>query len=248
MGLTIHYQLKLARADKGMDDLQARWAVEEARKLALRLKRQGRVDAVGTPTFEPAVRRLAVEWRTRPVPGRPNAFTSEEIRPVAGHLFQVRPGRDCESLLLGLCRYGRGGWRLTSFCKTQYSSLHGWEHFRRCHTAVIDLLAGLRGLGFAIKINDEGDYWPGRRLEALRRNVDEMNAIVAGAVGALKDWGGENGSPPVEAPILAHPHFERLEAEGEARGYVARLRKVLRRAARLQVGKPIAPPSSRSAR
>ena len=147
---------------------------------------------------------------------------------MAGHLFQVGVGRDCEPLWLGLCRYDRGGWRLKSFCKTQYASLHGWEHFRRCHTAVIDLLADARPLGLTVVISDEGDYWPRRNLEALQRNLDEMNGVVAAAAGVLKDWGEERGGPAVQSPILAHPRFERLEAEGAARGHAARLRKMLR--------------------
>jgi hypothetical protein len=31
----------------------------------------------------------------------------------------------------------------------------------------------------------------------------------------------------VQSPILAHPRFERLEAEGDARGYASRLRQAL---------------------
>jgi hypothetical protein len=33
------------------------------------------------------------------------------------------------------------GWRLSGCSKTQYASLHGWEHFQRCHCAVVNLLA-----------------------------------------------------------------------------------------------------------
>jgi hypothetical protein len=156
-------------------------------------------------------------------------------------LFPVEVGADCEPLWLGLCRYpltvqvagelrrtGLRGWLLKGFCKTQYAGLHGWEHFRRCHTAVIDLLAGARRLGLAIVIKDEGDYWPGHDLAALRRNLDEMNGAIAAAAGVLKDCAEESEGPPVQSPILAHPHFERLEAEGAARGYASRLRRVLK--------------------
>ncbi|MCU0772381.1 MAG: hypothetical protein MUE94_11535 [Verrucomicrobia bacterium] len=228
MGLTIHYQLRPADSDEGVEDLQARWAVEELRKLALKFKRQGRVTAVGGMDFTPDLRRFAIEWRTRPVPGRPHAFTSEEIRPLTGHLFHVGVGRGCEPLLLGLCCYPRGGWRLKGFCKTQYASLYGWDHFQRCHTAVIDLLAGARPLGFRVRINDEGDYWPRRSLKALRANLEEMNAVVAAAAGVLKDAAEAGGSPGVQSPIFEHPQFERIEAEGDARGHASRLRKLLR--------------------
>jgi len=108
------------------------------------------------------------------------------------------------------------GWRFHGFSKTQFASLHGWAHFRRCHTAVIDLLAGIRRLGLEVAISDEGDYWPGRSLPELRRNLDEMNGIVAAAAGALKDaHDGEGGG--IQSPIFAHRDFERLEAEGEAK-------------------------------
>ena len=80
----------------------------------------------------------------------------------------------------------------------------------------------------SVEITDEGDYWPGRDLAALRRNLDEMNGVVAAAAGALKDWGEERGGAPVESPIFSHPHFERLEAAGAARGHASRLRKLLR--------------------
>lgn len=228
MGLTIHYNLKLAHAGAGVDDLQVRDAVAEARTLALKFKRQGRVDAVSKMDFE-ALRRLACEWLTRPVPGQPNTFTGEEIRPVAGHLFRVLVGRDCEPLVLGLCRYDDRGWRLQGFSKTQYASLHGWEHFQRCHCAVIDLLAALRPFGFQVKISDEGGYWPRRSLAGLRQNVDEMNGLVAGVAGALKDGNGSEASGAgVESPIFRHKNFEHLEAEGAAR--VAPVLKQLRTA------------------
>jgi len=50
------------------------------------------------------------------------------------------------------------------------------------------------------------------------------NAAVAAAAGGLKDGGETADGVPVQAPILAHSQFERLEAEGQARGYASRLR------------------------
>ena len=227
MGLTIHYELQLADAHAGVDDLQARWAAEALRKLALACKRKGRFDAVGRLGFERAERRHAVEWRTRRVPGQPHTFTGIEIWPLAGHLFRVGVGRDCESLVLGLCRYERGGWRLKSFCKTQYAGLHGWEYFRRCHTAVIDLLAAAPAAGLKVKIQDEGEYWPRSNLAALHRNIEQMNSAVAAIAGVLKDGDEAGDGARVQSPILAHPGFEQLEAEGAARGYASRFRKLL---------------------
>ena len=141
-------------------------------------------------------------------------------------------GEDCEPLWLGLCRYPEtiphqghklptkadAGWRLAGFSKTQYASLHGWEHFLRCHQAVVDLLAALRTPAVRVNISDEGDYWPRRSVAALRRNLEEMNGLVAATAGALKDWDeAATGQSRVESPIFAHQNFERLEAKGEAR-------------------------------
>src|ERR1035441_185459 len=110
------------------------------------------------------------------------------------------------------------GWRLAGFSKTQYASLHGWEHFQRCHCTVVNLLAASRTPELRVKISDEGDYWPRRSLAKLRQNLDHMNGLVAAAAGALKDhYEGAEGAKRVQSPVFAHPQFERLEAEGAMR-------------------------------
>lgn len=68
-----------------------------------------------------------------------------------------------------------------------------------------------------MKISDEGDYWPRRSERKLRRELDLMNGAIAGIAGALKDAAGDDGGPPVQSPIFAHPQFERLEANGVER-------------------------------
>jgi hypothetical protein len=239
MGLTIHFKL-VAPAET--DSASAREFVRALRRRAQGFKRRGRVDAVLPIGDDRKSLRWAEDYKSVPHPWKPGCQSGIEIPAEEGFIFPIEVGEDCEPLWLGLCRYpktvlmggrryrtGLPGWRFHGFSKTQYASLHGWEHFRRCHTAVIDLLAGARQLGLAVRINDEGDYWPRRSLEALRRNLDEMNGVVAAAAGALKDWDEAlNGSSRVQSPILAHPQFERLEAEGVARGAAARLRKILR--------------------
>src|SRR5206468_2641268 len=141
------------------------------------------------------LRRFARDWLILPVPGEENTSTGVEVCPAKGFLFRVDAGEDCEPLWLGLCRYpakvlhrGRespaksgAGWRLAGFSKTQYASLHGGEHFLRCHRAVVDLLAALRTLGVRVKISDEGGYWPRRSVATLRRNLDQINGLVAAA-------------------------------------------------------------------
>jgi hypothetical protein len=60
---------------------------------------------------------------------------------------------------------------------------------------------------------DEGGYWPGRKTETLRANLNQMNGIIAALGGAFKDATDEGG-PNIESPIFAHPNFEHLEVEG----------------------------------
>lgn len=164
------------------------------------------------------------------MPAKPDANGPVSVPPVEGCVFPVLIGQDCEPLCLGLCRYPAtvqnddrlmptrlgAGWRFSGSCKTQYASVHGWDHFRRCHTAVISLLRIAAELGIRTRITDEGGWWPHRSDTALRRALEENNRLVAAVGGALKDQLGDDGAPVV-SPIFAHPEFERLEAEGIAR-------------------------------
>lgn len=236
MGLTVHYKLA---APKGCGAAQAKQMVESMRRVARRFYIEGLVDRVlPVMTDAKTLRRFACDWLILPVAGEENTSTGAELLPTEGFIFRVEVGRDCEPLWLGLCRYpatvhfqGRelpakkgAGWQLAGFSKTQYASVHGWEHFQRCHCAVINLLAAGRTPDLRVKISDEGDYWPRRSLENLRRNLGQMNGLVAAAAGAWKDEGAG-----VESPIFRHPHFERLEAEGEVQQGEAlrRTRKVV---------------------
>ena len=225
MGITIHYRLALRPEAPDLDDLRARWAVEDARRLAMKMKRRKVFAAVGPMCWDYETRKWNCEFHSIPISGQPDRHYDIEPFPEAGHLFEIDPGRGCETLSIGLCRYPKTAWacgrefrvprgpewRLRRFCKTQYASLHGWEHFRRCHMAIVDFLAALRPLGFIVKISDEGHYWPRRSERHLREEVGMMNSVIAAAAGAMKD-AFDDGS--VQAPIFAHPEFERLEAEG----------------------------------
>ena len=226
MGLTVHYQLSAPR----FEPAAARQAVKQGHALALRRKQAGEVGGVSAIREDVTGHPLARQWVMYSVPGSENTRSGIEIRPVEGFLFTVNAGEDCEPLALGLCRYPEtvlhkgasvptklgGGWRFAGFSKTQDASLHGWEHFFRCHRAVVELLADWRTPDVRVKISDEGEYWPRRSVANLRRNVDQMNALVAGMAGALKD-GDDGEGARVQSPIFAHRDFERLEAAGEAR-------------------------------
>lgn len=224
MGLTIHYKLALRPQSHGLDDLRARWAVEEARRIAMKMKRRGLFHAVSRMTDEARVLRREAEQYIHYLHSDQAGEQWCDVHPLRGWMFCVDVGADCEPLRIGLCEYPKrvwhlgddratklSGWRLAAFSKTQYASLHGWEHFRRCHVAIVDFLAALRPLGFTVKISDEGHYWPRRSERTLRAEVDTMNRLVAAATGALKD-AEEDGA--VKAAIFEHPQFERLEAEG----------------------------------
>lgn len=218
MGLTIHYTLAVRHQ---LQDADAGELVAQARSFA----RAAEADSVSR-LFKTGVSfPFPHEWVAIPYVG---GAIHVDVAPEAGYAFSVVVGPDCEHLLLGLCRYpaiveyqGRSlstkvgaGWRWRHYCKTQYASLHGWEHFLRCHRTVIALLAFWRTLGVNVRISDEGGYWPRGSETNLRRRLEEMNGIVAAASGALKD---QAEGVPVESPIFGHPRYERLEAEGAAR-------------------------------
>ena len=230
MGLTVHFKLSVP-AD--LTEAEAKQIVGSLHRKAVRLQVEGWVDRVHPITLDPKIlRKYATHWRFMKEPGNPRREHQIEVWPAMGFMFCVSVGNDCEPLWLGLCRYpetvrydGRNvptkagpGWRHAGFSKTQFASVHGWEHFARCHCAVVHLLAACASPHLGVKISDEGEYWPRRSLKRLRENLDQMNGIMAGAAGALKDaFPGANGENAVQSPIFAHPQFEQLEAAGEAR-------------------------------
>ena len=244
MGLTVHFKLT---ASAGVSAMQAKKLVVSLHRVAMRFQEAGQVDKVHPVTADAkTLQQVACNWLILPVPGEENTSTGAEVVPLAGFVFCVEAGAGCEPLWLGLCQYPRtvifqgrelptrmgAGWRLAGFTKTQYASLHGWEHFRRCHCAMVNVLAAGRSPGLRVMISDEGKFWPRRSLAGLRENLDHMNGLVAAVAGVLKDEdglvGGDNG---VQAPIFAHKNFERLEAEGALRSATAleTLRAVMRK-------------------
>src|SRR5208337_3117128 len=128
MGVTIHFKL---RAPPGTDKARAKEIMTQLREEALRYGRAGRVDAVPPLREDHQALRRGRTWRYAPVPGRPKARYEAEVVPEEGFVLIVRPDIDCETLMLGLCRYpskvlvggqerrtGLGGWRWQGFCKT----------------------------------------------------------------------------------------------------------------------------------
>ena len=142
---------------------------------------------------------------------------SEMVPAHDGWFFVATPGDGCESVRMGLCSFaGAAGWRMEGWCKTQYASRHGWEHFLKCHRGVIELLWAAERLGVGVKVEDEGRLWETGSHKVLRKILREYNQDMAAFGGALKDALTARGET-LEAPILSHPQFERLEAQGADR-------------------------------
>jgi hypothetical protein len=230
VGLTVHYALHSdARTAK-----QARQLVEKLRKRALDLPfaEVGEVvelkgSACDYQTYEGdhPLRWLAIQAGQYVV----QENTHYSVKPIHVLAFSCDPGEGCEQANFGLAVYpvaiyvrdrgarrsrklqtGLSGWNWSSFCKTQYASQHGVEHFIRCHLLVIRMLDHAKELGILKGVSDEGDFWEKRDVKALAQEVGEWNQHLAGLVGKMKDlFGGD-----FQAPITQFQDFEHLEAEG----------------------------------
>ena len=230
VGLTIHYGL---RSDT-RSSAEARRLVEQLRKRALDLPfaEVGEVteltgDACDYEKYDrdDPLRWLAIQAGQYVV--RESVHYSVAPKHVVA--FSTYPGEGCEQANFGLCLYpgvrdiqdprtGQPrrlrtelkGWCWSSFCKTQYASRIGTEHFVRCHLCVIRMLDHAKRLGILASVSDEGDYWEKRDVQALAKEVGDWNELIAANVGQLKDLLGGN----LEAPIAQYPDFEHLEARG----------------------------------
>jgi hypothetical protein len=230
MGLTIHYKLRSDARSPG----EARRLVEELRRRALDLpfaEVEEVVELAGDACdFEKQDREHPYRWLLIQA-GQWLVRDDVHYRVKPKHViaFGTDPGEDCEPANFGLCLYPGvlditdsrtglarklrtqlKGWCWSSFCKTQYASRHGLDHFLRCHLSVIRLLDHARQLGILASVDDEGDFWEKRDVKALAQEVGEWNQGMAGLVGQLKDmFGGD-----FQAPITQYPDFEHLEAKG----------------------------------
>ena len=73
----------------------------------------------------------------------------------------------------------------------------------------------MQGLGFKVKVSDEGNFWESRDIKKLAESIGEYDALIAGFAGVLKDAAKSVGQT-VESPITQRPDFEHLEAKGQA--------------------------------
>ena len=204
MGLTIHYQL---HSDARTAAKQARQLIEELRKRALDLP-FAEVSAVtelkgGSCNPDCYLGNNPLRWlaiQAEQLVERENTYY--RVKPKHVIAFTAYPGDDCEPANFGLALYpatifvpdpntglncrlptGLKRWCWSSFCKSQYATRHGVEHFLRCHLSVIRLLDIAKELGILASVNDEGGFWENRDVEALVREVGEWNQGVAAFVG-----------------------------------------------------------------
>ena len=107
------------------------------------------------------------------------------------------------------------GWNFKSYCKTQYASEHGWEHFLRCHKMILSILKFWRQMGVTVEVSDEGGYWETGSEKKLRATLKSYNGLIAAVAGAFKDASDTSGNGySIESPIFDRGDFERLEAQG----------------------------------
>lgn len=233
MGLTIHYSLKSDTRSPN----EARQLIEQLRRRALDLpftevgnvvELKGKACDHRNYQGNDDLRWLVIQAGQYVEVGG----CHYQVKPKHVVAFSTYPGEGCEQANFGLALYppavfprdpitGRGhkvdtglkGWCWSSFCKTQYATQHGLDHFVRCHLSVIRLLDHAKELGILANVSDEGDYWEKRDVKALASEVGDWNEGMAALVGKLKDlFGGD-----ITAPITNFPDFEHLEARGTRR-------------------------------
>jgi len=135
--------------------------------------------------------------------------------------FAVAPGAGSEPAPFALAKLDEqdtsSPWSWQAFCKTQYASAHGDDHFLKCHTSVVALLDSAQRIGFECKVYDETDFYESRDEAQLLASVDRMNRLIAQFAGRLSDAYVEAGgdSRQVQGEIFHHPDFERLEMRDE---------------------------------
>jgi hypothetical protein len=183
MGLTIHYDLKSKESEdvivQKLNSLRSRALDLGFTEIGDMIDLKGKDCNFGKYDREHPLRWLLCQSQgSRKVRGQ-NAWHS--LIPIRVIAFTTWPGKGCEEANFGLCQYKPGGlWKWHSFCKTQYASEHGAEHFLRCHLSVVQLLDKAKELGLLKEVNDEGNYWKKRDVAALAKEVGDWNVMISG--------------------------------------------------------------------
>jgi hypothetical protein len=133
--------------------------------------------------------------------------------------FLINPGDECEPFTFGFLPRSSGAkhhdWVWWSACKTQYASNISEEHFLRCHTGIVAMLDHAATLGVELDVSDEGEFWETRSEERLLQHLRQYNHLMAAFAGRLTDVLGDDA---IQAPILEHPEFERIEMRPNTSG------------------------------
>jgi hypothetical protein len=151
------------------------------------------------------------------------SISTREFNIGCTHLlgFTVVHGKGCSFIAYGLATHSKAldepsDWHWYTFCKTQYASnpeYGGIQNFINSHLSVLSTMRKGQELGIISKIHDESGYLEHQDLERLAQTVSSNNALIAAAMGQIKD-GAQGTGYALKAPILQFKNFERLEAEG----------------------------------
>ena len=140
--------------------------------------------------------------------------------------FVIDPGDGCDHAIFGFgaaMSHGTadraetaqppGDWFWDGFCRTQYASTNGDEHFLRCHLSLVALLDSAIKLGIRVEVSDDGGYWETRSTEHLLAKLRTNNVLMAKIAAKMRE--ALPDPDDLEAPIFDHPDYEAL-AEHDA--------------------------------
>lgn len=209
MGLTFGYEFRLP----------ARYSSDDVNVVIHRLKERAerlRFERV-SPTYEGVIDFLPDDWRDMfNVFAGVNAEAVGHERPYSGDVnsargFLAMPGKGSEAASFGFMLRtfeddGSSDWFWQGWCKTQYASVHGEQHFLDCHLRLVSIMEYAMQLGVDVTVWDEGRYWETRDPHVLLAELEKMNRLMARIAGRLHD-----SAVDVQAPIFEHPAFEQLE-------------------------------------
>lgn len=210
MGLTFGYELRLP-ASYSDEDVNVVIQNLKCRAERLRFERV-------SPHYEGVIDFLPDDWRqlfnifvdvsARPVSKDERSY-SGEVNTARG--FLAMPGKGSEAASFGFMLRtfdddGSRQWFWQGWCKTQYASAFGQQHFLDCHLRLVGMMEYALQSGVDVTVWDEGRYWETRDRDVLLNELERMNRLTARIAGRFYDSG-----VAVEAPIFEHPEFERLE-------------------------------------
>jgi hypothetical protein len=210
MGLTFSYEFRLPGWYSS--------AVVNAKIGNLKIRAERLRFSKITPTYDGVIDVPPGDWRElfnvfADVNARP---MGDDERPYSGDVnsargFLAMPGKGAEAASFGFMLRtfdddGSREWFWQGWCKPQYASVHGEQHFLDCHLRLVAMMEYAIQAGINVSVCDEGQYWETRDINLLLAELAKMNGLTARMAGRLHD-----ADVDVHAPIFEHPDFERLE-------------------------------------